>query len=652
VASYAQRRSHDLTHFNRPERMMSGRVRPPAFRLDNERIVRRHVYATALAAFFRKHPEAFGRGQVRDLFGGDEVERDGQALLCEFLEARPQEVGEAVRAITPPKLQDELGLADWKWAQQMTRGSPISTARVREAYEADCDYYRRAENEASAAARHSKAKLYQFVRSTIQRRSLLGVLANRGLYPKYGFPVDVVPLEVSLEAQREAKDQEGLFRVGVAGLELNRDLKMAISEYAPGSEVVAGGYVWRSVGLKVLPDRRLEEIHYYSCPCGGFTFLDPGQTLDACPQCGEARKGRRQNRYIRPEFGFVTGSRRPARVSTRKPTRQYASRVAFAGYLAPDAQQYDAVHPGLDVGLPNPARLVSINSGMQQRGFRVCQSCGFAEPVAQVARRSALHESPRGTNCRGTVTYGVDLGHDFMTDVLELRSGAALRGAYSAWWSLAYAIVEGASTVLGIRRDDLDVVVRPSVSGFQSIFLFDSVPGGAGHVHRIREHLSAVLRQALERVSTCSCEETTSCYECLRTFSNQRLHSSLQRGLAADALKVFLGGQMEAITQPPRSERRRDTFDLIPNVALRACVERAVARGAPSPDIGFELAASTGRVIGEADVAWPSLRIAVVEHAPADRTPWTANGWRLFTTMEVTSAPDAHALLFGDIEAE
>ena len=47
------------------------------------------------------------------------------------------------------------------------------------------------------------------------------------------------------------------------GLELQRDLKLAISEYAPGSEVVAAGYVWRSAGVKVYPDRRLPETPYY-----------------------------------------------------------------------------------------------------------------------------------------------------------------------------------------------------------------------------------------------------------------------------------------------------------------------------------------------------------------------------------------------------
>jgi hypothetical protein len=53
VLIYAQRRSHDLTHFNQPEKMVAGRILPPAVTISNEKIVRRHVHSVFLAAFLR-----------------------------------------------------------------------------------------------------------------------------------------------------------------------------------------------------------------------------------------------------------------------------------------------------------------------------------------------------------------------------------------------------------------------------------------------------------------------------------------------------------------------------------------------------------------------------------------------------------------------
>ena len=59
-------------------------------------------------------------------------------------------------------------------------------------------------------------------------------MSQHNVIPKYGFPVDVVELQIYHHSE-EAK-----------GLELTRDLKMAISEYAPDSQVVAGGKLWTS----------------------------------------------------------------------------------------------------------------------------------------------------------------------------------------------------------------------------------------------------------------------------------------------------------------------------------------------------------------------------------------------------------------------
>src|SRR5262249_18449986 len=49
--TYCRRGPHDLYHFSEPERMLSGRVRPPALSLRNEKIITRHIAATVLSAF-------------------------------------------------------------------------------------------------------------------------------------------------------------------------------------------------------------------------------------------------------------------------------------------------------------------------------------------------------------------------------------------------------------------------------------------------------------------------------------------------------------------------------------------------------------------------------------------------------------------------
>ena len=302
--------------------MISGRVRPPSFRIDNERVVRRHLYATAWSAFFQAHPEAFGTGQMKHLFGGDGGAGTLVPLLESFLGAHPHGLGDSLQRVVPRVCHGALGVNDWSWVARLLRTGTTSMIASIEEYTRECAYYVQAEQESSESGNHKRAGLYQWIRRTVQMRHLLGVLANHGLFPKYGFPVDVVGLEVQLDALRSLDRSGAGNQLDDFGLDLQRDLKLQFPS-TPGSEVVAAGYVWRSAGLKVYPDRRLPETAYYACPCGAFQIVPAGATPEKCPHCGESHKHSRTGRYIKPEFGFVTSADTPQKASTRRPARQY-----------------------------------------------------------------------------------------------------------------------------------------------------------------------------------------------------------------------------------------------------------------------------------------------------------------------------------------
>jgi len=61
--TYCRRAPHDLYHFSEPLRMIGGKTRPPTLALHNEKILARHIAATALSAFFRAFPERFKTAQ-------------------------------------------------------------------------------------------------------------------------------------------------------------------------------------------------------------------------------------------------------------------------------------------------------------------------------------------------------------------------------------------------------------------------------------------------------------------------------------------------------------------------------------------------------------------------------------------------------------
>ncbi len=103
------------------------------------------------------------------------------------------------------------------------------------------------------------------------------------------------------------------------------------------------------------------------------------------------------------------------------------------------------------------------------------------------------------------------------------------------------------SAELEIERNDLDGTVYVDRFGQSSIILFDTVPGGAGHVKRILEKgvLKAVVRCSLEQLKRCGCggeRKDTSCYGCLRNYRNQFVHDRLRRDYAIEALNRLLNG--------------------------------------------------------------------------------------------------------------
>ena len=577
--TYAQRRSHDLTHYAHPERIVAGRIRPPAVVVTNEKIMRRHIHSVLFAAFFRwavqehgirfRNVGAFFDPDELALSGAEGPGLTGPDLLREYVKARPPQVRQALQRIVPDSLQDELSIADWGWLPNLwnDEGDGILDRAIQEVT-SDLTLLHQLEEEAAAERNYGRSQHFQRVARTVRGRNLLGFLGSRNVLPKYGFPTDVVELRTNH------------LPVAQAGrIELQRDLRIAISEYAPGGEVVAAKHIWVSGGLNKRPDRDWPTYYYAVCPeCGRFhrstTRID-----GPCTVCGGNLFGwpKLYGSFVIPEFGFIVAED-PRPSGEARPQRLYSSRVYFAEYATPEEEgrPFDSTQgrpsepsfeetPGLSSArvqvwqrYSRYGKLALVNPGQFGRGFRICYTCGFAEPAPEQPtgrrrRTTRAHRNPRtGKQCRGRL-YNHHLGHEFITDVLELRFEGLLASTinYELWLSLLYALLEGASESLGIRRDDLDgTLYRYSAGIAPALVLYDNVPGGAGHVRRIADELKDVFLAAWERVDQCECGEETSCYECLRNYRNQYYHDQLKRGLARD----FLSSVLQAAGIPMKGE--------------------------------------------------------------------------------------------------
>ena len=72
------------------------------------------------------------------------------------------------------------------------------------------------------------------------------------------------------------------------------------------------------------------------------------------------------------------------------------------------------------------------------------------------------------------------------------------------------------------------------------LFLYDLLPGGAGYTRMVKNNLEVVFDEAQKILEHCDCEQ--SCYNCLRHYGNNYIHSQLDRTLALDLLTYLRTG--------------------------------------------------------------------------------------------------------------
>lgn len=525
--TYCRRGPHDLYHFSEPDRMLSGKVGTPTLALRNEKIIVRHAAATALSAFFRNSPLRFRT--VEDLFV-DLASPRGVADFVKFLHEHRAELEEVLVSVIPSPMHGPVGLTDGSWLAKVA-GDESRFLLAESEIASDYRTVKMLERESAGKEDYDTAKWAKMRAKTIAAEDVLSFLSRKAVIPKYGFPVDVVELDTQRSQQGQAAFE----------VLLERDLAIAIAEFAPTSKLVANKKVWTSYGLKRVSEKEWPRKLYKRCVRHNVFYQWEWGEPEPPTLCGDRLQ---VAEYLIPRFGFVTSRDRPSDPTSR-PARVFTTRPYFTRVHGPDPGSIDvpsAGSPLITMRRASPGLMTVLCEGRRGEGFYVCRTCG-----AGFRTREKTHVNPTGQGCQGTLDL-VSLGHEFVTDVLQLNFHPKPEGdAEVAWFafSLAFALVEGAAEVLEVPSTDLSATVAYGTEADSTppIILYDNVPGGAGLVARLegKEILRACLEASLKRVKgDCGCAESTSCYGCLRNYRNQFAHQNLKRGPAKRYLTRLL----------------------------------------------------------------------------------------------------------------
>lgn len=518
-------RTHDEHYFRHPERITGDPPPPPYVDLGQPRILRRALAAEVLRRAFRAisdtnptfKPPTDVHGQFGTVDDWPHLEPQLRTWLTDQHDQIRDVVDLLLTAADPDLLEQAGKLAAW----------------------AATDLADQVDRTARAPRGHP---------------NLAQRLAEDGLLPMFGFPTRVRSLHHAKPRTGDTSDAVDT---------VDRQLDIAISDFAPGGEVVKDKRLHTAIGL-VHYDKRGSSWRASAHPEGPTTSIGACRACsatqvedppDACPACGATEPDYRRFDVCEPD-GFRS------EYAGRDYDGTYES-TARAGHARITVDQ--ATLTSEQTQPPLTARhgtgtllLVNDNHGQLFTFGRYTGQDGLinVDLATDPDRADILGLTRLGTQTPGDVRK-LGLAARTVTDTLLIGLHPAPHGvrldprhvaARAAWLSLGFLLRDSAARLLDIEPGELRVGVnpRPTTDGLTAeVFLADSLENGAGYSTRLGQE-TAELLDAADAAAADLLPATgdphpcdSSCYDCLRDSTNTGYHPLLDWRLALSLLALL-----------------------------------------------------------------------------------------------------------------
>ena len=312
---------------------------------------------------------------------------------------------------------------------------------------------------------------------------------------------------------------------------------------------------------------------YQECSQCGFARTQPlgaigNGDLQDCEACGTKSSFGPARHWLRPP-GFAHPVDAPEVTSPDDmPETSYATRAKLTMETPAEKASWLQVNDRIRV-LGARQHLLVSNTGPKRDGYSYCLKCGRIEATSEAtATLFGPHRKPfpddREPICEGSrTTRHLVLGTDFITDIalFSMRVECPLQlkpGQYAtdvALRSVSEALAKAASLLLEIEPGELMAEYRPALTpagrqGLEAeIFLYDTLPGGAGFAAQLIDRGNELFRLAQKLMQDCPENCNSSCYRCMRSFKNKFEHVLLDRHVGYELLFYLLSGKLPRFNQ-------------------------------------------------------------------------------------------------------
>ena len=557
--TYCRPVSHDRAYFSDPLKLLAGRIDPPVFNLRNEVMVSKHVHAVVIGSLWKRardkdipesdrqsirtalerclprrvasylftdselrgaplsldplrrvvstHAEAVAI-DVRDVFeegwpSGDASVID-QSVLCAHIESFVDNL-----EVVVGRLWNRL-----QWSMSQIHRLNSLRAKLGALARADEALFRRCDN------------LVKRLKGRRRRRSVaeghddfntFSVLAAEGFLPGYGLESGSVMGWAEIPFWHE----------GGMSFQLPRHSATALREYVPGNLIYANGhrFVPRVFHIRSGNDREHAEVPYFKVSA----------ERQAVQQSNSSTASSLSSDEIAAISVCDTDMTHSSQISDEEELRFQLSVAIYGLELGQHSggsahrwgPQLLKLRRGVRFRLVNVGAFGAIS---KQRGFGypVCTVCGYSSSPLSTARQQQHFLESHTESC-GSQPKRIGFYANVVADALSLDCSSAI---------IAYSVLEalriGATSVLDMHMEDLQILVIGKLDeGFDAL-LWDPMQGGSGLLDRLCERFEDVVSAARRVVASCPGECKSSCTDCLQTFRNAYYHGYLNRQQALE----------------------------------------------------------------------------------------------------------------------
>lgn len=321
--------------------------------------------------------------------------------------------------------------------------------------------------------------------------SLIEIFSNAQVLPKYGFPIDIKTLQV-INAPKM--------------FELSRGSFLALSEYAPGSKILAGGMLIESKGIsKHFTGENLDEAFgekgfTYLCDKGHF-FTSPYIKVHECSMSGCKGVVKPASNYLMPEHGYITAA--CDKLSYRAGSPEKVGRLEIHSAIHTSSENdINFTYDDFSIIYKEKALIYGINRGNKGLGFAICTKCGYTESEIEKVntgsydklpisfkKHSSIYSESSANICletSPTIWRNHNLMAKMITDAIMIIPKRDIKDITIAQ-TLANAMQLSGAEELGIDEREINALIQ-EVDGKLSILIYDNQSGGVGYVYDLAKN--------------------------------------------------------------------------------------------------------------------------------------------------------------------